>query len=226
VNNDQRALIKMADALDLARMAQNIENPSQEIQVFTIDLGQPATEQRPFKVDFPFKSIFIRDATDTSVQIFLKPMTDNTSQGAVAMKINDSMTFGSRMRASLFWNTQPSKTMTIVVLAASQFSSGTLNSQNAGGVSINDGSSATLAAVTLVAATVAAIVPVDTTRKTALVQNKTGSDLYLGVDNQVLPSGTNEGILISAGQTITWRNTAALWAYSVTGGKVTVLSEK
>lgn len=222
---ESNAILKAARALSLAELQDEIENPSQEVQVLKLDLTVLRDENNPFDINFPFRTIFVRDATDTSTVINVRLGTKSTFQELVPFYKNDSAIQATAKKAYLSWPAQPGKSITLIFFARTEFRTGSLLSQNAGGFSINDGSSATLTNVTTVAAAAGLVVGADVGRKIALVQNQTGNDIYLGVDATVNAT-TNPGIKVEDGAQIAWRNTAALYAFAVASGKLAILAEK
>ncbi len=77
-------------------------------------------------------------------------------------------------------------------------------------------------AVTLVAATATVIAAANTNRNEILIQNLTGSDIYIGSDSSV----TNlNGIKVPNNGQLTTRLTSAIYGYSTPGGDVRFLEE-
>ncbi|KYG65268.1 hypothetical protein AZI87_11985 [Bdellovibrio bacteriovorus] len=191
-----------------------------------IDLSAARAENNPLAVDFPFKSVFVENATDASVQVYLRATSKEDHQTAFLFKMRDSWTIEYQVpRAYLHWAAQPGKTATLVFFPDSEFRSGSQLSVTSGGVSVSDGSVVnTPVSVTLAAGVAAVIVPQNLDRKVALIENKTGSDIWIG-GPAVSNAGANEGIRIASGERLEYRNTGDLYGYSVGGGKVTRVEE-
>jgi hypothetical protein len=225
--NDRDYLLQNSRSLSDAQLAEAIEQRPLEIQTITLDLTTARSEFDPFEFKQPFRSFFVRSASDTATVVKFRPDSTDSIQSPIDLKINDSMDFGRPIARGFFhWDAQPGRKMQIVLLSTGVFRSGTQISQNAGGVSINDGSSVTgPLSTTLAAATAAVIAPAKLDRKVATLQNKSGADIYIAGDNTVTASGATEGIKITNGQIFSWRNTAALYGYSVAGGAVGRIEE-
>lgn len=195
------------------------------IQTFTLDLGTAKLSTDPYVIRSPFKSIYVVTATDVSAQVNFVPGTQDSFQSSIPLKQNSNFNFPRQIsQGFLSWEAQTGKTMTIMLLVDGNFSTGQNISVNSGGVSINDGSSFTPSIVTLVAATAGALVASDTSRKKATIYNDTGATVYLG-NSGVTDSGATKGMPLLSGATVIWRNTAALYGYSVGGGDLNVIEE-
>ena len=226
-HDDVSAIVDAAARLDNARIADQISNQDFKVQRIDIDLSTARTRGAPFRIGFPFKSIFVQSATDVYAEVSMVLGSIDSFQSAFTIKMNSSLKVDYPVpQAFLYWEAQSGKTMTIIAFVDAEFSSGSQISVTGGGVSIIEGSSITgPTQVVLSAATAAAIAPADTLRKVATLQNKTGADLYIG-GSTVTNSGATEGIKIEPDAIFYWRNTAALYGYSVAGGNVHRLEEK
>lgn len=219
-------VIEAANQVKQAAIFQGNTNSPFDVQLMTLDLSTAKLAGAPLKIGFPFKSIYIADGTDTTIQIDVQINTQDSFQSSFPMSLNDSWIRDEpTAQAFISWAAQAGKSITIAFFVNSEFQSGKQISVTGGGVSLIDGSSIALGtAVTLIAATAAAIAPALSTRKIANIQNKTGADLYIG-DSTVTNSGATEGIKIPNDGLIEWRNTGALYGYSVAGGKVSRTEE-
>lgn len=196
-----------------------------EVQVVELDLSTARTPENPYPIKFPFKSVFIREATDSVVNVDFQVQTQDSYQGKITLKLNDSLVFGQQVsNGFLSWEAQSGKTMSLIFFVSAEFRSGSQVSQTAGGIAIIDGSSFDQSVVALTAATATQIVAQDTTRKQVLIVNETGSDVWLG-DSTVTNSGATRGFKLVTGAVFTWRNTAALYGYSAGGGDVQITEE-
>lgn len=192
-----------------------------------IDLGESYTKDRPMEINTSFRSIFIESATDVNSEVFLRPITKEESQPIITFHARDSWAIDYQIpKCFLHWDVQPGKTMTLVFFPDSEFRSGSQISVNSGGVSLNDGASLIHNdVITLPATTPTLIAPVNFARKVSNIQNDTGGELFVG-GSTVSDSGLKKGIGYPHGAVITWRNTSALYAYSVSGGAVIRLDEE
>ena len=204
-----------------AEIFRNTKDLPFSVQTITFDLSTAVIQTQPKKIGFPFKSFYVADATDTNVSISMKTNSNDETQSAFPIKKNDSWESDEIVNSAfLFWSAQPAKSITLVFFTDARFRSGSQISVTGGGVAIIDGSTITgPTRATLAAATAGIIAPALSTRKVATIQNKTSADLYIGA-SAVTNSGANEGIVIPANGIIYWRNTGALYGYSVAGGNV------
>lgn len=221
-----KLILQNADLIDRARIAEGGWDRPPLVQILPLDLSTARLETDPFRLGFPFKSIFFQDATDVYVEVSIKLGSRDSQQSSFNMKQNDSFYNSFPIsEAYLHWEAQPGKTCTLVIFTQSEFKSGSQISVTGGGVSIVDGSSITgPSSVNLAAATAAAVAPADPLRKKATLQNFTGSDIWIG-DSTVTNAGATQGIKIPADGIFYLQNTAALYAYSVAGGRVNRIEE-
>lgn len=220
--DEAAAIVKNAATLARATIADKSSQRPFSVQVQTINLTTAQLETNPYRISTSFKSIYVSDATDINVSVNLRFNTRDSIQGAVPIRKNDSIVLDEPTNeAYLHWSAQSGKTLTLVIFTDAAFQSGSQISVSGGGVSINDGTSvAATTQVTLVATTAAAVVPANTSRKNCLVQNNSGTDLYLSGASTVTNAGATRGIKIPDGGIYEYRNTAILYGYSVAGGDV------
>ena len=221
------SILNMADELKNSSIYEGNTQRPFSVQSFTLDLSTARLETNPYRIGFPFKSVFVSGATDTNVSVSMKPGAIDSFQSAFPLTKKDSWSVERPVsEAYLYWSAQSGKTITLVFFTDAEFKSGSQISQNSGGVSISDGSSVSaITRVTLAATTAAIIAPSDSTRILTTIQNKTGADLYIGGTSAVTNSGATEGIKVPADGIIEWRNTGALYGYSVAGGNVHYMTE-
>lgn len=226
-NLQNRALVERSEELDLAYLGQNKNERPQTIQKMTFDLSVARPRESAVKALYPFRSLSVESATDPATNIFILPNTDDDQQSFFVAKQNDSWTVERKVsKALLFWDAQPGKKITINFFADSEFRSGSQLSVSSGGVSITEGTSASgPLSVTLLAATAAIIAPVNLSRKVATIENKTGGDIFIAGDNTVTASGVTEGLRVPPGAKIIWKNSGALYGFSVFGGSVARVEE-
>lgn len=210
------------------KMAAEIRRASDQrpfqMQKVVINLTTARTESNPYILSVPMRSLFVRDASDSLANVNLS-MNDSDAQAvanAISLKINDSVDFSSQVsKVALTWTAQSGKTMTLYLFTEAAFRSGSQLSLSAGGVSINDGTAFSNSVVTLTAATASLLFAADSTRKLGTWRNDTGADVWVG-DSSVTNSGSTKGLRIAAGEIFQWRNTAAIYAYSVLGSSTEV----
>lgn len=197
------------------------------VQSITLDLTTARLQTQPYKIGFPFKSVYVSSATDTTVSVNLVPNTQDSYQSSVPFGLNDSWTVDQPVsNAFLFWSAQSGKSITIHFFVDSEFRSGKQISVTGGGVTLVDGSSISgPTRVTLSATTATIIAPALSTRKKCTIQNKTGADLYIGGSTIGAVGGATEGIKIPIDGIIYWQNTGALYGWSVAGGNIHYLEE-
>jgi hypothetical protein len=204
-----------------ARITDGTYNKPFNCQSITLDLTTAKLSTSPMKIAFPFTSIFVASATDTTVNVKMQLFGQDSMNSVFSMSKNDSFTMPFPVpEAYLSWPAQAGKSITIVFFVSGEFRPGSQISVINGGVSISEGSAVSLGGqVTLAAATAGIIAPALSTRNVAWIQNKTGADLYLG-DSSITDGGATEGIKVPPDYIIQWRSTAALYGYSTAGGVV------
>lgn len=221
-------ILSRADELKRARIQNDIAQRPFQVQRLVLDLTSARLETDPLIISFPFRSIFIQDATDNNVSVNFRPTTTDSIQSYFSLKKNDAWNVDTAIpRGYLHWSAQSGKSITIILFTDAEFKSGSQISVNSGGVAINEGSTAGAATrVTLSATTAAAIAPSNSNRKVCLIENNTGADLYISGANTLTNSGATRGIKVLAGDRIEWRNTAILYGYSVAGGDVHYIEQE
>lgn len=212
-----RQILKIASQQDTAAIMAAQADRSLETVVITIALDTATPIQTPYRVSFPFRSVFVRSATDSSVQVSLRPNTSDSIQGDIPLKNNDSIVFPSPLaEAYLTWTAQAGKSMTLVFFVSGEFRTGTQVSSTSGGVSITDGDAVSNQATATVT-TVAQLFAADTSRKKMMIVNASGVKIYLGDVTTTDDSGTKIGIPMNPGDTYAWENTSACFAVSQGG---------
>lgn len=190
----------------------------------TFNLSTAATVGAAAVVGFPFKSFWVASATDVNVSVnFLPDASDQfdstqTFNGGIPIKYNDTWASEYPKSKGFFtWSAQTGKSITIIFFVDSIFTPGQQVSVNGGGVSISEGSSFTTTRVDLTAATATLALASDSLLKVAQIQNNTGAEVWFG-NSSVSNTGANLGIRVPAGSIFVWKNSSALYAYSVAGG--------
>lgn len=221
-----KATLDLARSVDQAAIYEgNTQRPS-AIQVLELDVSTPVLESNPYKISFPFKAVFIRKATylgvDNSIntEVFLKPNSNDSFQGAIPLKLNDVLEFERPVsEAFLYWNNGSvfgsGTTMTLIFFVDASFRSGsTISKELVSTTYVSD-------TIPLSAATEGILVPSSLALVTSTLQNKTGADLYIGEQGSVLA----DGLVIPDGAFVKVTGKGNLYGYSVAGGNVKRLSE-
>ena len=200
-------------------------NSTFELQTFTIDLTTARTEQDPYIIGFPFKSIAFSDATDNSTYVNVKFNKNDSGISTRKFKDNSSLVCdGIFTKGFLSWPAQSGKIITVTVFVRSRYDSGSLI--NSGTVSVSTNSAATgPTRTTLSAATAASVAAANASRKTIALQNHTGNAVWFGPSSSVSNTGANQGIEVPDKGILYWSNQAQLYAYSVGGGDITSVEE-
>lgn len=198
-----------------------------EVQRIRLFLDEKTTEASAYFYSGAFRSLLVERVSDGSAEVYFKPNQNTSDQSFMTLKQRDSWKISTPVSSGyFFWNAQPGKWVDIVIFYDSEFSSGSYAQVSSGGVAITEGDSAqTPVSITLAATTVTQILPANSARVTATLQNKTGSDLFIGGSTTLSNTGASEGIIVSNGAVVKWRNKGALYGYSVAGGKITYLEE-
>lgn len=223
-NEQVQMILRAQETVTKARIFDSSANHPFMVQAMTIDLTTAKLSTAPLKIGFPFRTIFVQDATDASVSLNIRLGGLDAFQSRIALKKNDSFAMPFPVsEAYIDWTAQASKSATLVFFVDGEFRPGSQISVVSGGITVSEGgSTAAIASVALVALTAAAIAPASATRIMTIIQNKTGADLFIGGDATITDDGTiaTAGIKIAADGLIEWKNTGALYGYSVGGGRV------
>lgn len=225
---DQSTVAAILDQLTAGYKARIFEGNTQRpfaVQVVTLDLTNAVLETNPYKINFPFKTIYIQAATDATTTLSMKVQTQDSYQGAIPLKLNDVFRAEyPQSSANFFWSAQSGKSITMILFVDADFQSGSLISTLQGSISIGYGTSNALSQITLGVATATIICAALGTRKKATFQNNTGAAIWIG-PSTVTNAAATKGIELSPGAAYEWLNTSALYGYSVAGGNVTLLEE-
>lgn len=220
-------LLQSADIIKRARIADGLSQRPASIQPIPLDLSVEKLASQPYKVNFPFTSVYVQDTTTESVEIFMRPGSDDSNQGSIKLRRGDVFTSENPIpNAYLHWAPQIGLSATLIFFVDSKFESGSQITSLSGGVNLSDGSIlGGPQKITLAATTATEIIPASATNIVTTLQNKTGGDLWIG-DSSVSNTGATEGIKIPNDGIIYWRNQAALFGYSVAGGSITYMRER
>ena len=84
-------------------------------QKITLALDTARTSSNPLKISFPFVSVFVREATDSTTEISLMPIDNGLDRvdSALALRKNDTFDFQATVPGGqLFWAAQSGKSIT------------------------------------------------------------------------------------------------------------------
>lgn len=219
----QKFLVERMREPDMAQLAVDKADRPLSIIKIELDLSKEQDALSPRRIGFPFKSMHFKSSTNPKSFINVKPSTLDEHQDSFELSYNDGWKAGKIVQdAFLSWPAQVGKGV-LYIYTDSEFVSGSQLSITSGGVTISEGSSSELKNITLVSGA-SEVLPQNLFRKAATVVNDTGDDLFLGSDNTVNAS-TNKGVPLANGDSVKWRNTGHLYAYSASGGKIIILEE-
>lgn len=209
-----RAILAGNRAKEDAEIFGAINLNEQEFRVITIPLTTAALDTNPYVVGFPFRSFIVLDATDSNVSVDIRMNTRDTFQDKLTVKRGGTMKLPAPIsKAYISWAAQSGKTITIGFFVRGEFATNILNLVNSGGVVISEGGSHSLGAITLVAATATVIFSADTTRTCGTFRNESGASIWVGPSTVL----NTTGFEVKTGEIFEWKNTSALYGYSVLG---------
>ena len=218
-------LLNALASSDQAKIFQDSTEKPFKVQEIFVDLGTKRPEADPYAINVPFKSLYVQEATDTFATVDVRLGSNDSFQSKFRLRQNDVwVSQYPNAKAFLSWEAQPNKTMRIVLFVDSEFRSGSQISVTGGGVSIKTGSTQLQTPQNLAAATTLSLLPNDPTRSYGLIQNISGSPIWVGAAG-VTNAGASRGIEVPNLATFQWSNTAELFGYSVSGGVVLVHEE-
>lgn len=204
------------------------DNRPQTVQRITLDLTTARDITNPYPINFPFKSVFIENGTDSTVSLFLRPVTKDDVQSFFRLGLRDAWSVDYQIpRAFLHWSAQPAKSIDLILFSNSQFFSGQQLHVSSGGVAISEGSTFTVTNPAIPAAAATLLFAINNLRKVSSFQNNTGASVFVG-GATVTNAGTTRGVEVAAGQSFTWKNYAALYVYSpsaIVAGGLTMMEE-
>lgn len=194
-------------------------------QKITLALDTARSSSDPLKVSFPFVSVFMREATDSTAEISLMPIDNGIDRvdSALALRKNDAFDFKNMIPGGqLFWTAQAGKSVTLIFSTMGAMKPGAQLSQIAGGVSVSDGSSISSAKLSSTGAAPTVTVTTAATQICATDTDRKVLTFYFPADCWVgdasVAVGTR-GVYQPAGQLV-YKNTAALYAIAVSGSVV------
>lgn len=219
-------LVRRSKSLQEANIYEGNTTPQKEVELLSgLDLTTARLRGNEFAIGFPFRSIYVRDASDSSTELFLLLNTQDTWQPAIRLRKNDVFTLSApTAKAWLYWAAQSGKTVDLQFTLTSVFSPGNFLVSNTSGL---DGTAIASDAKGGVTTSAAILVAGNTSRKQTTVFNDTGATMYIGGSGVTLPAGANPGIPIFDQQSFVWKNTAALYviAAGAVASKVYMMTE-
>jgi hypothetical protein len=202
---NSQEVLAARNLLTQAALIEGIEHTPFEVRTIEKQLDVAVNEAQAIAVGFPFRSVFVIDATDSAVYVNLKPQTQDSFQGSIKLSKKDSLVFELPQSAGyLWWPAQPGKTITIVLFVTAEFRPGNFLVTSTSAI---EGSAVrTLIPVSTIVGTFL-ILPANSSRKKATIYNGSGSTVWMG-DSAVT---YGSGVPIETGAFIEWKNTAALY---------------
>ncbi|MFN3453522.1 MAG: hypothetical protein ACK41T_01080 [Pseudobdellovibrio sp.] len=189
----------------------------------TLDLSVARDINNPMEVNFPFKSVFVEQATDPNCFFFVKPSNREDMQKPFRMGLKDSWALPYQIpRCFLHWDQQLGKKIELVFFADAEFRSGSQISVTSGGVSISDGFQFIQNYVTAAANTEVQLLAQNSTRKVSYIHNIGDDPIYLGLPSETIDvsGGSNKFWEVLPNEKFEFRNTAEMWAKSASVLKV------
>jgi Tfp pilus assembly major pilin PilA len=191
-------------------------NDRAEFLPVTYALDTARNQENAIKIPFSFKSFKVESATDSSTEVRLVRGRNFNGAFSMAVKQNDANNFRAQNEGWLYWDAQAGKSITILFAVDADFRPGSLVTEQNGAVTIGEGTSITTAAVGTATTTAAAIVAADTDRKITVIQNQGTVPVYFGGSTVTASGGARPGFKVNPGESIQWRNSAALYAITDT----------
>lgn len=221
-----RALQDLSDKLfEQTRYSTDVR-PTSQYRI-KLDLTNARTAVNPYKIGFPWKSIFVEDASDSLVEVRLSVHVNDQFNMDNYKVLNFNSQFKSQYQISagfLTWDAQPGKSMTLILFTDIDFDSGRTISVASGGTAVVWGDSHVQTNPTITN-TPSMILPADADRKGAYIQNYGAVSVYVGPTNLVTtglpysPSNTNKGIEIPVGASFWYASTGELWCVGFAGSQ-------
>lgn len=194
-----------------------------ESAVITLDLSKSGfTRDNPFPISFPYKSIYVSDATDASAKCFLLPDTIDSFQGGILLQLKDSINFETKKAKSyLYWEAQAGKTITLTIFMSARFESGSNIVRST--VSLPSSFDENVEDIILATGTPQEILPADSGRASATIRNKSATSFYIGQGGGL---STTNGIEVKAGAQVQIVNTGQLLVVGTAGQGYAILVER
>lgn len=211
-----RQIVESAEIINKAR----ISDAQTDAPVFSTKITIPLDVARSvgdmFPIGFPFKGVFVESATDTSVKVDLRAYNnDDKENSVIPLGLNDVYNHDfSISRAYLTWEAQPNKSVTLIFINQGKFESGSRRIEVSSAVEGN--SISVLSPVTL------------STSATKLVDqnlNRTVLNWNASAPFEIA-SSSSASIWFPVAQIDRLKNTAEVWARSISGSSVVKMLEE
>ncbi len=188
------------------------------VVTFALDTAKLSTQ--PFKIGFPFRAFQAYTATNTDVEVFIKPSSQDDSQDWISVKQNYSLEFPFPVREGyMYWAAQASKSISIIFLLNGRFQTNQFVQTSQGGFTLADGTAVTPQSPITASITATQIVASSSSRKVAVVQNNDSIPVFISGDNTVTDdAGLKPGIKINPGESYEWRSSSAIFLISSSAG--------
>ena len=188
------------------------DNSISEVQVVTLQLSTAQDEGRPYKIPFPFKSVYVEDTTAAGNSVNFRIGTEDTYQGKITLKRKDVLNFPHQVNgAFLDWSAgAASDTMKLVFLVSGNLRPGSQL------IDINsnlDGDNYDQATPVSCTTTATEIVATNTSRGAVNLYNDGGSTVYIGNSSVTAVNG----MPLSVGAYAVIRNTDEIYGITSAG---------
>ena len=223
-----RFIVDQASELERAKLLINSTQRPYHFSQLVIALDTAKLSTDPLKIGFPFKGVTVLTTSDSTTTVSMRIGSNDDLAPLIALRQNNTLNFDEPVNeAYISWTAQVGKSLTLLFAIDCVMNIGVATTAITGGIFQQDGTAVNpIASVSMATGIATAIAPSLSTRKSCSLVNNTGGTIYLGGDNTVTADATaTGGIPTTAGSVFQWRNTAALWAVSATGGLVNRLEE-
>lgn len=182
------------------------------IRTLTIDLSVAKLPGDPFRVGFPFKSIYVISATDPSTTVNMRLGTRDSSEDSFPLAQESTFELPFPVKeAYIDWTAQAGKTITILFSIKGTFKSNKIASITSGGVLITEGTALTTQTGGTIPNTAQQLFAQDSSRKLMVIQNQDSIPFWIGDASVTTNSGSKPGIMIQPGSSYEWKSTAACY---------------
>jgi len=207
--NEASKILSSDNFIDQAAIAQGNGDSRKLIRKVTIDLSEERTSGNAYSVGFPFQSLYVALASDSSTEINFNPFVSdiNSDRDAIPLKLKDVLNFERPIsKTFLTWSAQSGKEVTLVFILDGSFESGSTLTEISSSVEGNSFSD--FAEVTVTNAGFTEVLAQDLNRKVANLSFS--NDVYLGSSG----ASTNT-FKVLAGAQVKISNTGTLYAKAV-----------
>lgn len=204
--NEAREIISADRLVDQAYIDNAQAGADQLFRTVTLSLTNAKTDGAPFEIKFPFRSVFVPTASDSSTTVNMRPFTSNNANAPIPLTQNASLQMDRPIKGAQFtWDAQSGKEITLFFILQGVYRPGSLFTEVASAVEGNNIS--VLSPLTLTT-TAQEIFPEDLTRTVA---NYSASGAFL-ISNT--SGGTYFPINALDGY---WKNTAQIFGKTAAG---------